>query len=216
MNQSSATARLSYASLPLAASPTTDCTCPCTQIAGLYDKSQHRMTLICAVLAAFGTEPLLLGTPFSRRWYIDNWQKRRLEDRTGGSTTPPRHAPSSPAGTLDLVLARATLHSQCTGVSTGQPPSASPQRKGASGKGRSRRDGDGESSASEGRNDGADLLRLLPRKADATTNEAELTSALGEALTQINTAHKCFKSQPNRASKLYFTAAKCACCSVVC
>lgn len=156
-------ARLSYGSLPLAASPTTD------------------------FLAAFVTEPLLLGAPFSRRWCIDNWQKRRLEDRTGGSTTPPRHAPSSPAG---------------------QSPSASPQRKGAAGKGRSRRDVDGESSASEGRNDGADLLRLLPRKADATTNEAELTSALGEALTQIATAHKCFKSQPNRASKLYFTAAK--------
>ncbi len=29
MNQSSAMARLSYGSLPLAASPTTDCTCPC-------------------------------------------------------------------------------------------------------------------------------------------------------------------------------------------
>jgi hypothetical protein len=123
---------------------------------------------------------------------------------------PPRRSPPLlpvrlPLGPSVRTCGTLTPAALCTTAS--QSPGASPQRKG---KGRSRRDVDGESNAAEGRNDCAEMLRLLPRRADAISDEAELTSALAEALTQINSAHKCFKSQPNRASKLYFTAAKCA------
>lgn len=55
------------------------------------------------------------------------------------------------------------------------------------------------------------LLDLLPKRTNTDGGgEGDQATALAEALSQVNSAHKSFKSQPNRASKLYFTAAKSA------